>query len=205
MLPRLQSVKIHERQTKGNSITAKSKYNLQLKYKYKMQLSLIKLNSKVRTISLFKPCPRALRKLIWNFKPCEVMGTEIYLYVSVESKCLWTWSGFDFKIGEQSRSMTEVSVFTLNGNTEEKKMKLSEKTWILVDLSSHFPNVFRFFPDACRCFFRNSVCRVLLCFLSCPHVFCHGELYLRNCYIRKWLNVIWLASAEYTKWVKITS
>lgn len=154
---------------------------------------------------MFKPCPRALRKLILNFKPCEVIGTEIYLYVSVESKCLWTWSGFDFKIGEQSRSMTEVSVFTLNGNTEEKKMKLSEKTWILVDLSSHFPNVFRFFPDVCRCFFRNTVCRALLCLLSCPHVFRHGEPYLRNCYIRKWLNVIWLASAEYTKWVKITS
>lgn len=44
-------------------------------------------------------------------------------------------------------------------------MKLAEKTWILVDLSSHFPNVCGFFPDVCRCFF-CSVCRALLCLLS---------------------------------------
>lgn len=48
------------------------------------------------------------------------MGTEIYLHVSVESKCLWTWSGFDFKIGEESRSMTELSVFTFHRNTKKK-------------------------------------------------------------------------------------
>lgn len=136
-----------------------------------------------RHSSPFKPCSRSLWKFILNFRICEQVGIVIYANLLYQSGGdIWMALFFNLMKRQEPQLKFQCLLF----------LEIWRKIWIQKKTTQILVNL------------RTLIFLMLLESVEFYSLYSHKNLYLRNNYSNKLVNITGPASVKYKKWEKIT-